>query len=93
MEAEEVDISEVSFDRQWEVVLVDLVEDIIEVGGDRWDVGIGDVNEDVNGVCIDSCPFMVAGMPYCCADVTREGVGLRRWWWWRVVFVWDWAGV
>ncbi len=34
MEAEEVDVGEVSFDCWWEVVLVDLVEDIIEVGGD-----------------------------------------------------------
>ena len=93
MEAEEVDIGEVSFDHQWEAVLVDFVEDIIEVGGDRWDVGIDDVDEDVNGVCIDSCPFVAAGMPNCCADVTGEGVGLRGWWWWRVVLVWDWVGV
>ncbi len=81
MEAEEVDVGEVLFDRWWEVVLVDLVEDIIEVGGDRWDVGIDDVNEDVNGVFIDSCPFVVAGMPYFCAYVTGEGVRLRGWSW------------
>jgi hypothetical protein len=93
VEADEVDVGEVSFDRRWEVVLVDLVEDIIEVGGDRWDVSIDDVDEDDNGACIDSCPFVTAGMPYCCADVTGEGIGLRGWWWRRVVVVWDWAGV
>jgi hypothetical protein len=76
VEAEEVDISEILFDCWWEVVLVNLVEDEVEVGGDRWDVGIDKVDEDVNGVCVDSCPFVVAGMPYCCADVTGEGVSL-----------------
>ena len=44
MEAEEVDVCEIMFDCWWEVVLVDLVEDIVEVGGDRWDVGVDDIN-------------------------------------------------
>jgi hypothetical protein len=89
VEAEEVDVGEITFDCWREVVLVDLVEDNVEVGGDRWDVGIDDVDEDVNGVCVDSCPFVVVGMPYRCADVAREGISLVRWWWGRVALVWD----
>ena len=69
--------------------MVDLVEDKVEVGGDIWDVGIDAVDEDVNGVSVDSCPFVVVGMSYCCADVTREGVSLVRRWWGRVALVWD----
>ena len=33
METEEVDVDEITFDCWWEVVLVDLVEDKVEVGG------------------------------------------------------------
>ena len=69
--------------------MVDLVEDKVEVGGDIWDVGIDAVDEDVNGVSVDSCPFVVVGMSYCCADVTREGVSPVRRWWGRVALVWD----
>ena len=57
MEAEEVDVCEITFDCWWEVVLVDLVEDVVEVGGDRWNGGVDNVDEDVNGVRIDSCPL------------------------------------
>ena len=46
MEAEEVDVCEITFDCWWEVVLVDLVEEKVEVGGDRWDVGIDDIDEE-----------------------------------------------
>ncbi len=35
VEAEEVDIGEITFDSWWEVVCVDLVENKVEVGGDR----------------------------------------------------------
>ncbi len=73
MEAEEVDVGEITFDCWWEVVSVDLVEDKVEVGGDRWDVGIYNVDEDVNEVRVDSCPFVVVGMSYHCADAAREG--------------------
>ncbi len=83
MEAEEVDIGEITFDSWWEVVCVDLVENKVEVGGDRWDVGIDDVDEDVNGVCVDPRSVVLAGVSYCCADVTREGVSLGRCWWRR----------
>ncbi len=80
MEAEEVDGGEITFDCWWEVVLVDLVDDKVEVGGDRCDVGIDNVNEYVYGVCVDYCPFVVVGMSYRCAYVAREGVSLvRRW--------------
>ncbi len=89
MEAEEVDVGEITFDSWWEVVCVDLVENKVEVGGDRWDVGIDDVDEDVNGVCVDPRSFVSAGVLYCCADVTREGVSLGRWWWRGVVLVGD----
>jgi hypothetical protein len=33
VETEEVDVDEITFDCWWEVVLVDLVEDKVEVGG------------------------------------------------------------
>jgi hypothetical protein len=89
VEAEEVDVCEIMFDCWWEVVLVDLVEDKVEVGGDRWNVGIDDVDEDVIGVCVDSCPFLAVGTSYRCANVTREGVSLVRRWWGRVALVWD----
>ncbi len=69
--------------------MVDLVDDIVEVGGDRWDAGVDDIGKYVNGVRIDSCPFVAVGMLYRCADVTREGVSLVRWWWGRVALVWD----
>ncbi len=64
VEAEEVDVGEIMFDSWWEVVCVDLVENKVEVGGDRWDVGIDNVNEDVNGVCIDPRSFVSAGVSY-----------------------------
>ena len=89
MEAEEVDVCEITFDCWWEVVLVDLVEDIVEVGGDRWNVGVDDVDKYVNGVRIDSGPFVAVGVSYRCADVTREGVSLVRRWWGVVALVWD----
>ena len=69
--------------------MVDLVEDKVEVDGDGWDVGIDNIDEDVNGVRVDSCPFVAVGMSYCCADVAREGVSLVRQWWGRVALVWD----
>ena len=71
------------------VVSVDLVEDIVEVGGDRWNVGVDDVDKYVNGVRIDSCPFVAVGVSYRCADVTREGVSLVRRWCGGVALVWD----
>jgi hypothetical protein len=66
-----------------------LVEDKVEVGGDRCDVGIDDVDEYVYGVCVDSCPFVMVGMLYRCADVVREGISLVRRWWGRLALVWD----
>ena len=69
--------------------MVDLVEDKVEVGGDIWNVGIDAVDEDVNGVSVDSCPFVAVEMSYHCGDVAREGVSLVRRWWGRVALVWD----
>ena len=75
MEAEEVDVCEITFDCWWEAVLVDLVEDIVEVGGDRWNVGVDDVDKYVNGVRIDSGPFVAVGVSYRCADEAVVGGG------------------
>ena len=60
VEAKKVDVGEVSCDWGWEVVLIDLVEDEVEVCGDVWKFGLDEVNEDVDGVGIDPGSFVAA---------------------------------
>ena len=62
MEAEKVDVREVSRDGGWEVVLIDLVEDEVEVCGGVRKFGLDEINEDADGVGIDAGSFVAAGV-------------------------------
>jgi hypothetical protein len=62
VEAKKVDVREVSCDGGWEVILIDLVEDEVEVCGDVWEFGLDEVDEDVDGVGINTGAFVAAGV-------------------------------
>ena len=70
MEAKKVDVREVSCDGGWEVILIDLVEDEVEVCGDVWEFGLDEVDEDVDGVGINTGAFVAAGVEDSGAYVT-----------------------
>ena len=73
--------------------MVDLVEDEVEVCWDSCDVGLYEVNENVDGVGIHPSPLVATGMEDGGTDVAREGVGLGRGWFGRVILHGDWLGV
>ncbi len=58
VEAEEVDVGEVSCDVWWYIVLVNLVEDEMEVEFQLWCCFADESDEQVNGVGGDACTFI-----------------------------------
>ena len=93
MKAEEVDVSEVVGDGWGEIILVDLIEDEVKVSWDGGDVGLHQVDEDVDGVGVHPSAFIATGMEDGGTDVAREGIGLGGGWFGRVVMWGDWLGV
>ncbi len=63
--------------------MVDLVEDVVEVCRDGGKLGLHEVDEDVDGVGIDACPFVSVGVGDGVADVAGESIllcgGGRGW--------------
>ena len=78
---------------RWEIVLVDLVKDKVELCRNLWDICLDEVNKDVDGIGIDSGTFMTAGMEDGGAYVARERVKLRRGRFGWVMLCWDRLGV
>jgi len=77
----------------WEIILIDLVEDEVEVCWDGGESGLDKVYKDVDGVSIDSCTFVAAGMEDGVTYVAGERVWLGWRWFGREVLGGDWWGV
>ena len=73
--------------------MVDLVEDEVEMCWDVWEFGLDEVDENVDGVGINSSTFISASMEDGGADVAREGVWLGCRWFGRVILCGDGLGV
>ncbi len=73
--------------------MVDLIEDEVEVCGNRGDVGLHQVDENVDGVSVHSSTLIATGMEDGGTDVAREGIGLGGRWFGRVMLWGDWLGV
>ena len=58
VEAEEVDVGEVSCDGWWNIVLVNLVEDEVEVEFQLWCCFVDEGDEQVDGVGGDAGAFI-----------------------------------
>ncbi len=90
MEAEKVDIGEVSSDWRGEVILVYFLEDEGEIFGCRWKFSLDKVDKYIDCVGIHPGTLVMAGMEDGGADVAREGIGLGGWWRWGVSLGGDW---
>ena len=73
--------------------MVDLIEDEVEVCGDRGDVGLHQVDENVDGIGIHPSTLIATGMEDGGTNVAREGIGLGGRWFGRVMLCGDWLGV
>ena len=56
--------------------MVYLVEDEVEVRGDRGDVSLYEVDENVDGVSVHPSTFITTGMEDGGTDVAGKGIGL-----------------
>jgi hypothetical protein len=92
VEAEEVDVGEVSSDWRGEVISVYLLEDEVEIFGCGWKLGLDEVNKYLD-IVIHPGTLVAAGVKDGGADVAREGVGLRGWWQWGVSLGGNWLCV
>jgi hypothetical protein len=93
VEAEEVDVGEVSSDWRGEVILVYLLEDEVEIFGCGWILGLDEIDKYIDWVGIHPGTFVAAGVEDSGADVPREGIGLGGWWQWGVSLGRDWLCV